>query len=181
MRRAVRSPRRNRATTRSPASPTASEPPRDLIGAQPCLRAAQERDADEAAHLELSAAVDKAHAAAINLAVVGIENLSAGVLLAVPAQPPQDLQADDRRVPQLAAAFLAQGIRTGRRRGKHRLHGGFELSVDLDDAHQAVGLPGAIAVGLPEAGGGWWVSGGGRRGGGARRAGGVLRRFAPLR
>src|SRR2546425_3282742 len=153
MRRAVRSPRRNRATTRSPASPTASEPPRDLIGAQPCLRAAQERDAEEAAHLELSAAFDKTHAAAINLAVIRIENFSAGVLLPVPAQPPQDFQADDRRVPQLAAAFLAQGIRTGRRRGKHRLHGAFELSFDLDDAHQAVGFPGAIAESLPETGG----------------------------
>src|SRR3989475_4731744 len=171
MGREVRSPRRNRATPRSRASPTASEPPRDLIGAQPCLRAAQERDPDEAAHLELSAAVDKAHAAAINLAVVGIENLSAGVLLAVPAQPPQDLQADDRRVPQLAAAFLAQGIRTGRRRGKHRLHRALELSADLADAHQAGRLPRAIAVGLPEAGGGWWVSGGGRRDGGQRSGG----------
>src|SRR2546428_409141 len=148
MRRAVRSPRRNRATTRSPASPTASEPPRDLIGAQPCLRAAQERDPDEAAHLELSAAVDKAHAAAINLAVVGIENLSAGVLLAVPAQPPQDLQADDRRVPQLAAAFLAQGIRTGRRRGKNRLHGALETSAGLGASHPARRFPRATARSL---------------------------------
>src|SRR5438132_9271014 len=125
MRRAVRSPRRNRATTRSPASPTASEPPRDLIGAQPRLRAAQERDADEAAQLEFSAAVDKTHPAAIDLAVVRIENLSAGVLLPVPAQPPQDLHADDRRVPQLAAALLAQRARTRCPRGKHAFHGYF--------------------------------------------------------
>src|SRR2546428_13709820 len=127
MRRAVRSPRRNRATTPSPASPTASEPPRDLIGAQPRLRAAQDRDADEAAHLELSAAFDKTHAAAVNFAVVRIENFSAGVLLPVPAQPPQDLHADDRRVPQLAAAFLAQGIRTGRRRGENTPPAGVAL------------------------------------------------------
>src|SRR2546427_4742968 len=154
MRREVRSPRRNRATTRSPASPTAAEPPRSLIGAQPCLRAAQERDPDEAAHLEFSAAVDKTHPAAIDLAVVRIENLSAGVLLPVPAQPPQDLQADDRRVPQLAAAFLAQGVRTGRRRGKHRLDGAFVLSVPPAGPHPGLGLPGAVAGRLPGGGGG---------------------------
>src|SRR6266446_4230695 len=162
--RAARSPRRNRATTPSLASPTASEPARALIGAQPGLRAAQKREADEAAHLELSAAVGKAHAAAINLAVVRIENFSAGVLLPVPAQPPQDLHAYDRRVLQLAVAFLAQGIRTGRGRREHCVHGALELSVDLDDAHQPVGFPGAIAESAPETGGRRRLSQRGRRG-----------------
>src|SRR6266850_1161394 len=113
--------------------------------------------------------VDETHAAAVNSTVVRIENFPTRVLFPVPSQPLQDFHADDRRVPQLAAAFFAPGIGTGRRRGKHGLHGAFELSVDLDDAHQAVDFPCAIAVGPPQAGGCRWLSKGGRRDGDQRR------------
>src|SRR5215212_6725166 len=93
-----------------------------LFRADPGLRAAQDRGADVAAHLELRAAVDRLQADAIDLAVVRIEDVAAvpDRLVAVVLLDPADQRhADDRLVLALVGALLADGV--GRRRRVEQL------------------------------------------------------------
>src|SRR4029079_15996334 len=84
-----------------------------LFGAKPGLRAAEHRRADVAANVELAAVVDQLQLDAVDLAVVGIEDVTAlghrlvvGALLDVA----DDRHADDRLVLALVGALLADGV-----------------------------------------------------------------------
>src|SRR5438552_1723803 len=82
-----------------------------LLLPHPGLRPAKQRHADEAAHLELFAALHQFHLAAIDLAFLRIEDLAAGVLTSVLPQTPQNVHAHDRLILARALALAARMLR----------------------------------------------------------------------
>ena len=118
---------------------------------QPDLGPPDQRYADEPAHVQAFAILGKRHLAAIGLAVVGIEDFTAGPGIAVFLQSPQDGHADDRFVLALALAFLAQvrGIVAGL--VEELLHHALEFAVFLSDPDDRALLLGLVVDAAPGA------------------------------
>src|SRR3546814_5391868 len=90
----------------SPASPSPSS-----MVAQPGLAAAQQRHADEAAHAQAFAVVLQAHFGVVDLAVLRIEDGTAGPAVAILLHAPEEGHADDRLVLAGTFAFVADRVR----------------------------------------------------------------------
>src|SRR5262245_40622377 len=120
------------------------------LDADPGLRAAQQRSADVAAHLELPAAVGRREPHLVDLAVVGIEDGAAVPqrLLAL-LDAANDLQADDRLVLAIVAALVADGVLLAGI--EHLLHAAAEHAAALADAHQRLLGLGLVVDRLPHA------------------------------
>ena len=88
---------------------------------------------DEATHVQALAIVGKRHLAAIDLAVLGVENFAAGPGIALLLQSPQDGHADDRFVLALVLALLAQVRRIVTGLIEDLFHNTLELAVFLGD------------------------------------------------
>src|SRR5664280_109383 len=117
--------------------------------AAPGLGAAQQREADEATHLELRSVVDRRQLDLVDLAVVRVEDVATAedTLVATRLDVADDGHAEDRLVLALVAAILADGIGRGRRI-EELLDLAAEDAVGLDDANQRLLLLGVVVDGL---------------------------------
>src|ERR1041384_4893552 len=83
---------------------------RASLHAIPGQAAAEERHADEAAYVELFAAVLELEPDGVDPAVAGIEDLAAAILIALFLEAPQEIEADERLILPLARALDAARV-----------------------------------------------------------------------
>src|SRR5262245_26629386 len=86
----------------------------ELLVAHPILRAAQEGEADEPAYLELLPAILHYDQGFVHLAVVRVEDLAAGPLVAIFPEIPKHAKSDQWLALQLALTTVAPGVRVFR-------------------------------------------------------------------
>src|ERR1700722_2313373 len=121
---------------------------RERVLPQPGLRSSEQREADEAPHDEVRAAVIDMEFASVYRAVLGIEDVPAAVFPVRRLHVADDEKADDRLVlaligADLANAFLGTGL-------KAPLDASEKLPVLLGDAYDRPGVAGLVIEGLPE-------------------------------
>ena len=115
------------------------------------LGAAEDGEADVAVDLEDPAAVLERNCAAIDVAALGIEDVTAGPAVAVFRHAPEDLEAEDGLVFERAGAVDAE--RMGNGRVEELFDGAVELAVPFADGDDGFGLAGVVVDGLPAADG----------------------------
>src|SRR5258706_2668093 len=131
--------------------------------AVPDLAPAQERKADEAAHVEFLAAVLELQSGAIDFAGPGVEDFSALIFVPLPGEAPHEVQSDDRLVAAGPFAFRASGIGVFARVGKNLFDPALVLAVDQLDPYQAARLARVVVDGLPQADRRGEIGGAGRK------------------
>src|ERR1041384_4799057 len=102
---------------------------------QPDLAAAEERDADEAAHVELLAAVDQLHSGAINFSVFRIECFPALIFVALFRESPENRHPQHRLITPRAFTFLAARRWIVSRLGKYFFQFAFVLPVHFANSN----------------------------------------------
>lgn len=135
------------------------------LHAIPGQAAAEERHADEAAHVELFASVLELEPDGVDPAVAGIEDLAAAILVALFLEPPQKIEADERLILPLARAVDAARVIGFAGGGENLFDKAAVLAVDPIDADDPRGAAGSVGR-QPVARGRSKVEGEGRQGNG---------------
>src|SRR3982074_509706 len=120
-----------------------------ILSAKPGLRAAEQREADEAAHYQTCPFRLEVHLRSIDLPVVGIKNLAPAPAVAVRAHVAQDLEADDALPSTIAGAVVADGI--GVAWAQDYLDHSDQLAVAFVNLHQRGGRSIHVADRAPHA------------------------------